>query len=135
MSENLQLSLKDVFINSTHVEESPWEASVPRVYSVTETPVDMGNSVSENFDSPISTADPLHSLLLPVSTSQKCILLTFCVPCIILQCVNDQRDAQFLQSILVHNFCLLYMFRMNLVVHHQEHKIMYCIKQIGTFVL
>ena len=24
-------------------------------------------------------------------------------------------------------FCLLYMFRTNLVVHHQEHGIMYCI--------
>ena len=31
-----------------------------------------------------------------------------------------------------HNFYLLYMFRMNLVVHHQEHKIMYCITQFGT---
>ena len=29
-------------------------------------------------------------------------------------------------------FGLLYMFRTNLVVHHQEHKIMYCITQFGT---
>ena len=26
------------------------------------------------------------------------------------------------------------MFRTNLVVHHQEHKIMYCITQFGTIV-
>ena len=26
-------------------------------------------------------------------------------------------------------FCLLYMFRTNLVVHHQEHSIIYCITQ------
>ena len=49
-------------------------------------------------------------------------------------CVNDQRDAQFLQSILFHNFCLLYMFQTNLVVHHQEQGIMYCITQFGTIV-
>ena len=29
-------------------------------------------------------------------------------------------------------FCLLYMFRTNLVVHHQEHSIIYCITQFGT---
>ena len=28
----------------------------------------------------------------------------------------------------------LYMFRTNLVVHHQEHGIIYCITQFGTFV-
>ena len=32
----------------------------------------------------------------------------------------------------LHSFCLLYMFRTNLVVHHQEHGIMYCITQFGT---
>ena len=32
-------------------------------------------------------------------------------------------------------FCLLYMFRTNLVVHHQEHGIIYCITQFGTIVL
>ena len=26
-------------------------------------------------------------------------------------------------------FCLLYMFRTNIVVHHQQHGIMYCITQ------
>ena len=31
-------------------------------------------------------------------------------------------------------FCLLYMFRKNLVFHHQEHGIMYCIAQFGTIV-
>ena len=33
---------------------------------------------------------------------------------------------------IFHNFCLLYMFRTNLVVHHQEHSIIYCITQFGT---
>ena len=33
---------------------------------------------------------------------------------------------------LFHSFCLLYMFRTNLVVHHQEHSIIYCITQFGT---
>ena len=32
-------------------------------------------------------------------------------------------------------FCLLYMFRKNLVVHHQEHGIIYCITPFGTIVL
>ena len=36
--------------------------------------------------------------------------MTLCVPCILLQCVNDQRDAQFLTHFLFHGF-LLYMFR------------------------
>ena len=58
--------------------------------------------------------------------------LTLCVPCIILQCVNDQRDAQFLYSILFHNFCLLCIFRTNLVVQHQEHGMIYCTTQFGT---
>ena len=31
-------------------------------------------------------------------------------------------------------FCLLYMFRTNLVIHHQEHSIIYCITQFGTIV-
>ena len=31
-------------------------------------------------------------------------------------------------------FCLLYMFRTNLVVHHQQHGIIYCITQFGTIV-
>ena len=29
-------------------------------------------------------------------------------------------------------FCLLYMFRRNLVIHYQEHKIMCCITQFGS---
>ena len=54
--------------------------------------------------------------------------LTLCVPCIILQCVNDQQDAQTLiLNFYSTVFCLLYMFRTNLVVHHQEHGIIYCI--------
>ena len=32
-------------------------------------------------------------------------------------------------------FCLLYIFRTNLVVHHQEHGIIYCITQSGTIVV
>ena len=31
-------------------------------------------------------------------------------------------------------FCLLYMFRTNLVVHHQERGIIYCITQFCTIV-
>ena len=30
-------------------------------------------------------------------------------------------------------FCLLYMFRTNLVVHHQEHSIIYCITQYNRY--
>ena len=30
-------------------------------------------------------------------------------------------------------FCLLYMFRKNLVVHHQEHGIIYCITQYNRY--
>ena len=29
-------------------------------------------------------------------------------------------------------FCLLYMFRTNLVIHHHEHGIIYCITQFDT---
>ena len=29
-------------------------------------------------------------------------------------------------------FCLLYIFGMNLVVHHQDHGLIYCITQFGT---
>ena len=47
-------------------------------------------------------------------------------------CANDQRDAQFLYQILFHSFYLLCMFRTNLVVHHQQHCIIYCITQFGT---
>ena len=34
---------------------------------------------------------------------------------------------------LFHSFCLLYMFRTNLVVHHQEHGIIYCITQYNRY--
>ena len=43
-----------------------------------------------------------------------------------LLCVNDQRDANSYNQFLSHSFCMLYMFRTNLVVHHQEHGIIYC---------
>ena len=33
---------------------------------------------------------------------------------------------------LFHIVCLLYTFRKNLVVHHQQHGIIYCITQFGT---
>ena len=51
-----------------------------------------------------------------------------------LQCVNDQRDAQFLQPFFYSTvFCLLYVFRTNLFVHHQEHSIIYCITQYNRY--
>ena len=58
--------------------------------------------------------------------------MTLFVPCIIFQCVYDQRDEQFSQNnsynqFLFHSFFLYYMFRTNLVVHHQKHSIIYCI--------
>ena len=34
---------------------------------------------------------------------------------------------------LFHSFCLLYMFRTNLVVHHQEHGVIYCITQYNRY--
>jgi hypothetical protein len=37
--------------------------------------MDRDNGESENFDSPVCTVVPLHSLLLPVFSSQKCIFL------------------------------------------------------------
>ena len=42
---------------------------------------------------------------------------------------NHNRYNQFFYSTV---FCLLYMFRTNLVVHHQEHGMIYCITQFGT---
>ena len=59
--------------------------------------------------------------------------LTLYVPCIILQCVYKPTRCtnsynQFYSTV----FFLLYMFRTNLVVHHQEHGIIYCITQFGT---
>ena len=59
--------------------------------------------------------------------------LTLCVLCIILQCVmtNEMHNSynQFYSTI----FCLLYMFRTNLVVHHQKHGIIYCITQYNRY--
>ena len=55
------------------------------------------------------------------------INLTLCVPCIILQGVmNDKMHNSVIISFIPQFFCLLYMFRTILFVHHQEHKIMYC---------
>jgi hypothetical protein len=78
-------------------------------------------------------------MMIQMRFKKKYILLKFsffftlCVPCIILECVNDQRDAQFLLINFYSTvFCLLCMFRRNLVVHHQEHGIIYCITQFGT---
>ena len=38
---------------------------------------------------------------------------------------NEMHNSY--NQFLFHSFCLLYMFRTNLVVHHQEHSIIYCI--------
>ena len=60
------------------------------------------------------------------------------------RCVNRASYCNVLMTNEMHNsynqffystvFCLLYMFRKNLVVHHQEHHIIYCITQFGTIV-
>ena len=38
------------------------------------------------------------------------------------------------KQFLFPNFCPLCMFRTNLVIHHQEHGIIYCITQFGKIV-
>ena len=43
---------------------------------------------------------------------------------------NEMHNSY--NQFLFHSFYLLYMFRTNLVVHHQEHGIIYCITQFGT---
>ena len=43
---------------------------------------------------------------------------------------NEMHNSY--NQFLFHSFCLLYMFRTNLVVHHQQHGIIYCITQFGT---
>ena len=45
---------------------------------------------------------------------------------------NEMHNScnQFLHSTV---FCLLYMFRTNLVVHYQEHRIIYCITQYNRY--
>ena len=52
-----------------------------------------------------------------------------CTLCCVLT-TNEMRNSynQFYSTV----FCLLYMFRTNIVVHHQEHGIIYCITQFGT---
>jgi predicted polyphosphate/ATP-dependent NAD kinase len=44
---------------------------------------------------------------------------------------NEMHNSY--NQFLFHSFfCLLYMFRTNRVVHHQQHGIIYCITQFGT---
>ena len=52
--------------------------------------------------------------------TENCVLIT-----------NEMHSSynQFFYSTV---FYLLYMFRTNLVVHHQEHGVIYCITQFGT---
>ena len=52
-----------------------------------------------------------------------------CTLCCVLT-TNEMHNSynQFYSTV----FCLLYMFRTNIVVHHQEHGIIYCITQFGT---
>ena len=50
--------------------------------------------------------------------------------CDVLMTTNEMHNPYY--QFLFHSFCLLYIFRTNLVVHHQEHGIIYCIKQFGT---
>ena len=44
---------------------------------------------------------------------------------------NEMHNSY--NQFLFHSFCLLYMFRTNLVVHHQEHGIIYCITQYSWY--
>ena len=44
----------------------------------------------------------------------------------------NEMHSSYKQSYLTF-FCLLYMFRTNLVVHHQEHGIIYCITQYNRY--
>ena len=44
---------------------------------------------------------------------------------------NEMHNSY--NQFLFHSFCLLYMFRTNLVVHHQEHCIIYCITQYNRY--
>ena len=45
---------------------------------------------------------------------------------------NEMHNSY--NQFLFNSFCLLYMFRTNLVVHHQEQGTMYCITLFGTIV-
>ena len=46
---------------------------------------------------------------------------------------NEMHNSY--NQFLFHSFCLLYMFRTNLVVHHQEHDIIYCVIQCISLVI
>ena len=62
--------------------------------------------------------------------------------CLILRCVYRPSYCSVLMTnemhssynqFLFHSFCLLYMFRTNLVDHHQEHGVIYCITQYNRY--
>ena len=46
--------------------------------------------------------------------------------------ITNEMQNSYSQVFIPHFFCLLYMFRTNLAVHHEEHGIIYCIAQFGT---
>ena len=46
--------------------------------------------------------------------------------------ITKEMHSSYNQLFIPQFFCLLYMFRKNLVVHHQQHTIIYCITQFGT---
>ena len=46
--------------------------------------------------------------------------------------MTDEMHNSSKQFLFHSFFCLLYMFQRNLVVHHQQHGIIYCITQFGT---
>ena len=79
---------------------------------------------------------PLYCILLPFITWNRKLWKIW-------RCVYRASYCNVLISNEIHNsyihfystvFCLLYVFRKSLVVHHQEHGIMYCITQFGTIV-
>ena len=59
------------------------------------------------------------SLLFAEETLQRFVLMT-----------NEIHSSY--GQFLFHSFCLLYMFRTDLLFHHQKHGIIYCITQFGT---
>ena len=54
-----------------------------------------------------------------------------CQDYVCVQCVTDQEMHNSYNQFYSTVFCLLYMFRTNLVVHHQERGKIYCITQFG----
>ena len=46
--------------------------------------------------------------------------------------ITNEMHSSYNQFLLLFDSFLLYMFRTNLVVHHQERGIIYCITQFGT---